>query len=176
MFHPTYLCLQREKEALNKWWVHSEVWESSIRSLTTPIAPNCPLHPHSHLLCMLILELSIGALGPCLSCTGVIPAFVLRAALADILTRLCSLAMNLSHLLAIVCSHWAADRSGYSAGRTQSLPVLWLCLASSLSSLMVHLWPGCSVSRRVKYLILILWVCFWELEIYIQVPTSKLVS
>lgn len=65
-------------------------------------------HPHSHLLCMSILEHSIGALGPCFP-----------AALADILTRLRGLGMTLSHHLAIVCSHWAADRSGYSAGRSQ---------------------------------------------------------
>lgn len=80
----------------------------------------------THLLSMLILELGMGSLGPCLSCTGVTPALVLCAGLSDILTRLHVLAMNLSHHLAIVCSHWAADRSIYPAGRSQSLHVLWL--------------------------------------------------
>lgn len=134
----------------------SEVWESSTRSPELYQEPQIVLiHPHSHLLCMLILDLSIGALGSCLSCTGVIPVLVLCAALAHILTRVCGLAMNLSPYLVIVCSHWAAYRSSYSAGRSQSLPVLRLRFASKLSSLVVYPCPGCCVSSTVKYLILI---------------------
>lgn len=103
----------------------SEVWESSTRSPQLHQEPQIALiHPHSHLLSVLILDLSMGALGSCLSSTAVIPVLVLCAAVADILTRVRGLAMNLSHYLAIVCSRWAAYRPSYSAGRSQSLPML----------------------------------------------------
>lgn len=84
----------------------SGVWKSSTRTPQLHQKPQILLfHLSSCFLCMLILELSIGTLGSCLSCIWVIPVFVLCAALADILTRLHGLAMNLSYHLAIVCSH-----------------------------------------------------------------------
>lgn len=143
---------------------------------SSPKLPCLTWDPHP--LCMLVLDLSPEAFGPCLSCAGDRAALVLCAAVAGLLAGLCGLALNSSHRLAVVWQSlgcWQVRLPSpplHSMGTSLSLTVLQSPLASCRLVCPLMSTPVLATPWQVDWLTL--WVCFRELEILLLNLEDKL--